>query len=343
VSDGPPPRLHFGGPDRPQRFLRDLLQARIEAVPSGGEIAWVTYYFRDRALADALIRASDRGVRVRVAIEGEPRNPTVNAAVVAMLRDHGLRGGLVVHRPHDPRFGRRAYLHSKIYLFSHPSPHALVGSFNPSGDEPEDDAILADIGDQDRGHNLLVELSDARLVRGLRKRVGAIGRPLPKLSLSHNLGLASGPTRMFFYPRLRTDCIGPEIRALGPGDRVVGAISHLKPDLLTDALAAAAQRGASVSLIVHDTDRRVPEESVEQLSAAGSRIRRYEHPQGLPLHAKFLLVERAGESAAWFGSFNFNKRSRLYNHELLVRSTDPFIVAGLAERYREISAEVTTS
>jgi hypothetical protein len=340
VSDGPQPRLHFGGPDRPPRFLRDLLQERIEAVPPGGKIAWATYYFRDRALADALIRASDRGVRVRVAIEGEPRNPAVNAAVLAMLRDHGLRGGLVVHRPRDPQVGRRAYLHSKIYLFSHPSPCALVGSFNPSGDEPEDDAILADIGDQDRGHNLLVELFDARLVRGLRQRVAAIGRPLRRLSLGHNRSLASGPTRMLFYPRLRTDCIGLEIHALGPGDRVSGAISHLKPDLLTDALAAAARRGVSVSLIVHDTDRRVPEESVEQLSAAGGSVRRYEHPQGLPLHAKFLLVEGAGETAAWFGSFNFNKRSRLDNHELLVRSTDPVIVTGLAERFRQISAEL---
>ena len=340
MSDGPQPRLHFGGPDRPPRFLRDLLQARIEAVPQGGEIAWATYYFRDRALAEALMRASDRGVRVRAALEGQPRNRAVNAAVLAMLRDHGLRGGLTVHRPRDPRFGRRAYLHSKIYLFSHPTPFALVGSFNPSGDEPEDDAILADIGDQDRGHNLLVELFDPGLVRGLRQRVDAIGRPLRKLSPGHNRSVASGATRMFFYPRLRTDCIGQEIRALGPGDRVLGAISHLKPDLMTDALAAAAQRGASVSLIVHDTHRRVPEESVEQLSAAGGSVRRYEHPQGLPLHVKFLLIDRSGETAAWFGSFNFNKRSRLYNHELLVRSTDPVIVAGLAERFRQISAEL---
>ena len=43
----------FGGPDRPARALRDLLEQKVDEVPPGGSIAWITYYFRDEALAEA--------------------------------------------------------------------------------------------------------------------------------------------------------------------------------------------------------------------------------------------------------------------------------------------------
>ena len=49
--------LLFGGPDRPPRYLRDFLESCIAAVPAGGTIDFATYYFRDRALAQALIDA----------------------------------------------------------------------------------------------------------------------------------------------------------------------------------------------------------------------------------------------------------------------------------------------
>ncbi len=335
------PLLHFGGPDKPPRFLRDLLQTRVEAVPPGGRISWATYYLRDRRLAEALIAASDRGVAVRLAVEGAPRNRLVNARVLETLSAHRLNGGLHVHLGKKAPVGKKAYLHSKIYAFSHPVPSVLVGSFNPSGDDPEDPEILADIGDQDRGHNLLVEFRDAKLVRGLERRVRAVGRPLARFCPGQNFALSSGSTRMWCYPRLHNVRLERELDLLARGDRLDGAISHLKPDRLSERIAAAARRGAEVRLIVHDTERRVPQESVQEIEQAGGRVTRYEHPEGLPLHCKFLLVERGGSGrAAWFGSFNFNKRSRLYNHELLVRSAHPDIVNGLAERFEQIAAEL---
>lgn len=310
-------------------------------MPPGGWISWATYYLRDRRLGQALMAASDRGVTVSLAVEGAPRNRAVNAGVLEMLTEHGLNGGLHVHLGKKPPVGKKAYLHSKIYAFSHPVASVLVGSFNPSGDEPEDRSILADIGDQDRGHNLLVEFQDPKLVRGLERRVRAISGALPRWRLRQNLPFASGETRMWCYPRLRDAPLERELGLLGQGGRLTGAISHLKPDRLSERIAAAAARGAEVRLIVHDTERRVPQESVQEIEQAGGRVTRYEHPEGLPLHSKFLLVDRRGSGcAAWFGSFNFNKRSRLYNHELLVRSAHPAIVEGLAERFEQIAAEL---
>jgi len=61
------------------------------------------------------------------------------------------------------------------------------------------------------------------------------------------------------------------------------------------------------------------------------------------LHAKFVIVDQGGSRYAWFGSFNFNRRSYQHNHEVLVGTRDPIILEALAERFDRISAEVSAS
>lgn len=344
MSISPPPHnIHFGGPDRPHRALRDLLQQRVDAVPPGGWIRWATYYFRDEALAHALVAAHRRGVDVGLAVEGQPRRKGANDAALAILRAGLPPAALAVHEPGPGPLAKvHPHLHSKIYAFSHPSPHVFIGSFNPSGNDPEDPDVIAEIGDQDRGHNLLVELADPALVAGLRTQVealmgwrgGMVGRFLP----GQNRVLQGAATRAWFFPRMATSVLDGAFAA-GPGDRVRGAISHLKTGQLAGRLQTAARAGAQVELLVHDTERRVPEATVAALAAAGIAIRRYRHPEGLPLHAKFVIVEHAGQARAWFGSFNFNPRSRWLNHEVLLASDDPALVAALNARFDAIAAE----
>lgn len=335
IPQNPAPRLHFGGPDLPPRALRDLLCARIKAVPAGGEIVWATYYFRDRDLARALMAASDRGARVTLHVEGAPRRKSANAPVLALLAEHGLKGGLHVHKPGlIPKL--HPHLHSKIYYFSHPAPHALVGSFNPSGDAPEDLDVIAEIGDQDRGHNMLVELAEPALAAGLRTRVLGLKRPLLRWRLSQQGALKGGSTMAWSYPRLAPGVMHRALSRLGAGCRVSGAISHLKQGALMEALMRAAVKGAEVRLLVHDTQRRVPQKAVDRLRRAGVSVRRFVHEEHLPLHAKFLLVEEPHKRTAWFGSFNYNPRSNWLNHEVLLASSHPVILDGLAQRFEEI-------
>lgn len=339
MSASPPlHNIHFGGPDRAPRALRNLLQARVDAVPAGGWIRWATYYFRDEALAHALVAAHARGVDVRIAVEGRPRRHGANAAVLAILRAGLPASALDVHAPAGGPLGKvHPHLHSKIYAFSHPAPHVLVGSFNPSGNDPEDRDVIAEIGDQDRGHNLLVELTEPALVRGLAAHVDALAGAglLSRLRPAQNRVLAAGATRAWFFPRLATGVLDAALS----GTRFRGSISHLKSGQLADRLKAAARAGAGVELLVHDTERRVPTRTVAELAAAGIAVRRYRHPEGLPLHAKFLLVEREGQTTAWFGSFNFNPRSRWLNHEVLLASREPALVAALQQRFDAIAAE----
>lgn len=335
------PSVYFGGPDLPPRALRDLLKARVEAVPAGGEIVWATYYFRDRDLADALIAASRRGVRVHLAVEGSPRRKSANRAVIERLAGDRLGGGLHVHAPPAwlPK-GLHPHLHTKIYYFSHPQPCAFVGSFNPSGDEPEDPDVIAEIGDQDRGHNMLVELRSPTLAGAMRAHVLSIGAARARFRPAQNRAVEEEGTTAWFYPRLSTGVIDARLVGLGAGDRISGAISHLTKGALVRALAGASARGAVIRLLVHDTARRVPEATVAALKAAGMEVRRYVHPEGLPVHSKVLLIDRPdGDASAWFGSFNYNPRSRWLNQELLLQSRNPAIVEPLRARFETMFAQ----
>lgn len=330
--------LHFGGPDQPSRALRDLLQSHVDASPPGSSIDWCTYYFRDEALAESLIRASDRGVLVTLTLEASPRRKSANADVIGRLGAHGLDGGL---RLFAPRGLIHPHLHAKIYAFSAPRPIAFVGSFNPSGNQPEDEDVIAEIGDQDRGHNLLFGIEDAALVAALRDHAATIPKRggLFGSRLTQNRVIRSGNTSLYFYPRLRSGQVERELHGLGQGTHVRAAISHLKGAGLVTVLGGAVGRGAKVELIVHDTERRVPERDIARLRDAGATVRRFRHPQGLPMHAKFVLIGKPGNAAAWLGSANFNPRSRWINQEILVRTTDPATIDGLALRFAQIAAD----
>ena len=330
-------RVEFGGPDLPPRRLRNLLQDYVDGSPPGSRIDWVTYYFRDRALAEALMRAADRGVRVRLVLERHPRREDANDQVIAMLRQHGLEGGLHL-RSAEGRGSVEGHVHAKIYAFSSPD-IAWVGSFNPSGDEPENPDVIAEIGDQDRGHNLLLGIKRPRLTEALRRFIAGLAAP-PRRGLiwrwSSYWSIGDGDTRLYFYPRVTRLVVEPRIALLGRSGRVRAAISHLKKGPLTKALARAARHGAHVDLLVHDTERRVSNKAFTALSESGVEIRRVVHPEGLPMHAKFILVERGKRRTAWLGSYNFNDKSRFRNIELLLASTNEELFETLSARFRVI-------
>ena len=318
-------RVFWGGPDRPPRFLRDVLEERIHAVPTGGEIIWVTYYFRDEGLAKALLKARQRGVRVRVVVEGKPRTEAVNSQVRKILKDKdGLGENLRVltHRIIDNRFLRRCRLHEKLYYFSHPTPCALVGTFNPSGNHLEDPVVIQKIGDQDRGHNVLVEVMDPCLVKGLhghaQRMFQAIHGPWERFLPESNRIVVSGQNRILFFPRSKRKEFDLLFDGLGPHCNLKMAVSHLNDPGFCKRLFGLARRGVHIDILAHDTKRRVPAWVEKKMLQNGIIFNRYVHPEGLPMHNKFMLIETPEHQKVAFGSLNLSVRSLHVNHELLV-------------------------
>ncbi|TVV71529.1 phospholipase D-like domain-containing protein [Sphingomonas solaris] len=330
----------LGGPDRVAGTLRAQLLQRVRETPAGGAIDWATCYFLDTELAQALIDASGRGVDVTLVVEGDPGAAHANDPVLALLRADGLRDGLTI-RPRAPRPVRAlaGRLHLKIYAFSHPSPVALVGSFDPAGGPDVDPAVLKAIGDRDRAHNLLVAIEGTRLVERLVRHVRLLGRrrgAIGRLSIENNRVVRERETALYFYPRLRTRIVEPVVARLGQGDRLWATVSHIGR-AAADVLVAAGRRGVRLELVVDDSRRRVPAKAIVRMRRAGVGIRRLRLADELPMQARFVVTDRAGVRTAWFGSHDFTRRARLLNDELLVETHDPALIATLIARFADLA------
>ncbi len=320
--------LHVGGPNAPERALRDVLAAHVRAVPRGGRIAWVTYYFRDRALARELVAAHERGVDVRVLIEGRTRTRGANQHVLALLRPVLGSKLRIVDRPYALR------VHAKIYAFDGPRKSVLIGSFNPSGDQPElEPQVRDEIGDQDRAFNVLVETQDDALVEWLfaqteRLHTSWFAR-VGRFPLASPHSFAHEGEALWLLPRFEQSPLLERLSALPAGARVRLTATHVSGRIALRHLTALTARGVRVEALGESTERRVPRALEARLRAAGVAFTRVAATERVPMHAKFALIEAGGTREAWFGSANWSDRSFQRNFEALMRTRDPALVSEL--------------
>ncbi len=350
LSAIPNHEIHFGGPDQPASRLRDLLAERIEAVPAGGAIDWVTYYFRDRRLAEQLLRAHRRNVNVTVTLEGNPHIPHANREVVSMLAGEqglGKRFRTVCLPPRVPMPGRKMgnpNLHEKLYCFSHPKPVAFVGSFNPSGDDPEDRPdIIHEIGDHNRAHNVLVGISEPALVDGLVNHARWIHRARHRIFepffADGNRTLKGMNTEIHFLPRAQSHAAASFLGRFGNGARIRVAASHLNGTTSIKTMLRLARRGATLEILAEPTLRRVSLKAERKLTEAGIPFRRVTHPESLPMHNKFVLVEQNNQRWVVFGSYNWSTLSFWINQEICAISSQPQLFEAFAERWEVLEVQ----
>jgi phosphatidylserine/phosphatidylglycerophosphate/cardiolipin synthase-like enzyme len=331
-------KVYFGGPDRPAGALAGLLRSRIDAVPEGGEIHWIAYYFGNVDLARALLEAKRRGVDVRLDIEARPRRPEVNTEVLRLLGGKaGLADGLRAVGHILP-----CHVHEKLYFFSHPAPVVYLGSYNPSRGARDSPELLGDIGDQDRGHNFLVEIAAGPPVAFLRAHLRAMhhGRHgiLERFRSDLNAVYESSDLAIWHFPRRSSGVALTSLRQAAARHIRIAA-SHFSDASMARLLASLAGRGAFIEVLVHNTLRRVPQRVERTLRSAGIVFTRYAHPEGLPMHNKFMLLEGTTRRSVLFGSFNLTRTSSWLNHEILLQSKDPDLFSAFARRWDEMKAE----
>jgi phosphatidylserine/phosphatidylglycerophosphate/cardiolipin synthase-like enzyme len=342
--------VYFGGPDRPLGALRDLLLQRVADTPAGGEIDWVTYYFRDRPLARELVRAAQRGVNVRLVLEDRPRIAWANDEVKALLSgEDGLGAGLRLLRlpgiPAPRGLAWKPQLHEKIYAFSHPRPHVLIGSFNPSGDFPEETPeILPRIGDHNIAHNALVEAGDPQLVTIFRRHIRGLHRRgaslLHRFRADPDRSIDLGHSQLHFWPRLGRHPVERLLRDFsGAGPcRIRIAASHIRNPGAIRRIIGVARSGAGIEILSEHTARRVPPRTERKLTAAGIRFRRLGAEQNVPMHLKFVLLERDSEKLSVFGSINWTLPSYWLNHEIAVVTSDHHVFDAFEARWQDLQA-----
>ena len=96
------------------------------------------------------------------------------------------------------------------------------------------------------------------------------------------------------------------------------AVSHLNDKETCKRLFALAGQGVRIEILAHDTKRRVPAWVEKGMLQNGITFNRYVHPEGLPMHNKFMLIDTPDRHTLTFGSMNLSVRSLRANHELLV-------------------------
>lgn len=336
--------MYFAGPAQSGCGLREALQQKIEATPGGGAIDWVTYYFRDRELARQLVRARRRGVSVRLTLAGKPRSSEANDAVIELLSGpRGLGGGLRLVTPWGlpaPR-GRawRPQLHEKLYCFSHPRPVALIGSYNPSADNPElRPDIVAEIGDHQRACNALVGITEPALVAALVEHARRLNNNhaglFYRFSGAANRVLEGTGIKLFFWPRIGKHPIMAFLRQLPTRSRIRLAASHLRSGKMVELLAGLARAGVDIDVAAAACCRRVPPSVERALARARVKMRRVTRPDGHLMHLKFILVEAGNRRWTVFGSFNWTNPSFWLNYEIAAIAADPRLFAAFDRQWQ---------
>jgi len=164
--------------------------------------------------------------------------------------------------------------------------------------------------------------------------------PWERFLAESNRVITSGKTRILFFPRSRSEDFTSLFEGLGAGCRLRMAVSHFNDKDVCKRLFDLAYQGVKIEVLAHDTRRRVPSWVEEQMLRSGITFNRYVHPEGLPMHNKFMLIDTPDHHTVTFGSMNLSVRSLHANHELLVVSENTVLYQAFLRRWNEMLEEV---
>ena len=177
------------------------------------------------------------------------------------------------------------------------------------------------------------------LVRHARALHAARHGPFDRFTPAANRALRCGDVEVHFWPRVRPHPVVSMLQRAAPGTRVRLVTSHLSGPSALHSLTRLARRGLALEVLVGGTERRVPARGERRLAAAGIPVRRVLHPEGLPMHDKFLLIEAPDQRWVVFGSFNWSEPSRRFNREIGVIARDPALFDAFAARWQVLRAQ----
>ena len=115
---------------------------------------------------------------------------------------------------------------------------------------------------------------------------------------------------------------------------------HLNDPDICKRLIGLVHQGVHVEVLTHDTERRVPSWGEEEMLGKGVIFNRYVHPEELPMHNKFMLIDTPERRLVAFGSMNLSIRSLNVNHELLVIAEDSTLYHAFRQRWDEMLCEL---
>lgn len=323
TTDGGPATA-FVLPDAPGPPVETIRGAEDRLLLAG-------YTLASERVADALVAAAERGVRVRVLVDGAPVGGLTRRQ--ARTLDRLYRGGVTVRLVGGPR-ARYAFHHPK-YAVADDRAVVLTENWKPAGTG----------GNGSRGWGVTVrdEETAAALARTFRTDFGARdARPWARVRGTRNDlepgGTANGsyPTRfrphevsvdrvqVLVAPDNAERAVVTRIDGADESVRVLQATAGGPEQPFVRALVRAARRGVRVRLLLNgawyarEGNRAVVEALNERAAREGLDLEaKLADPRGRygKVHAKGLVVD--GETVV-LGSLNWNNHSARENREVLL-------------------------
>lgn len=304
-------QVYFTKPQYPERAanraggIDATIVADIDAAQRRVELA--SFDFDVLSIADALIRAKQRGVEVHVSIDGE----NLEAAEVAELTGKLENAGIPVF--YDER---QAFMHNKFIVVD--DSIVWTGSMNlTANDVFRNNNNMVRIVDQGLAANYTAKSQD--LFSGEGGTAGGSVLVNPTLTLG-----GSSVVNAFSPDEPITDEIVQRLEAAQQSIEVMAFAFTSDP--VADQLIAAKDRGLAVRVVMESRNAKGTGSEMVKLRDAGVDI----HSDGncYIMHHKVIIID---DHLVITGSFNFTRAAQEQNDENVLIVDD----ASLAARFKE--------
>lgn len=257
----------------------------------------VMYQFEDQHIEQELAVASERGVQVRVLLNGGywgKKENTDNDDAYSYLTAHGVAVRWT------PSFF--ALTHEKSILIDTNRLIIMTGNLTPQYYQSSRDFDIVDTDQAD--------IADAAATFDADWNGTTVAHP------SSALVWSPGSQQ-------------PLVDLIDSATSSIDIYNEEMADAaIADALTSAAHRGVSVRILMTDNTRW--HVAWSQLTEAGASVRYFAQKDPLYIHAKVIVVDA---SHAFMGSENFSKGSLEQNRELGILFTDPGTIGTIEQRF----------
>ncbi len=298
------------GSHSPTRVLLDAILSDINSARNSIDVAM--YNFTMREIGDALIKASQRGVAVRVVVDSD----TLEKLDLSRMKQAGIY--VLGDR-------RESLMHNKFLLID--GRILWTGSLNFSAYGAENDEnVFARLESEELAANYRLKFDEMFI----KDRFGADSR---RMTNTTRFNLDGSPVENFFSPEDEID--SRLVKLVNDADDSVHVLAYsFTLNRLADALINADRDGVDVSGVFDEESSRENQGAdFFQLQKAGLNVR-LDGSEGL-MHIKAIIVD--GETVA-FGSYNFTASAENRNDENVLIITDPTFAAEFEEAFERIYA-----
>lgn len=331
---------HRSDTDAPDTTIEDRIIALVDAAVPGSRIRVAMYTFTRATASAALVRAHDRGVDVRIVLDGGADG--AGSEVGALRTGLGAANVHLCDAPGTSCIGT-GIMHDKFFLFSELS------------DGSRDVVVQA-------SHNLTnAQLSmhnNAVIIRGDDLLFGAYEHTWNDLfsdvenASYYRIDDGALATRVYFFPRGSGGDTSVSILDNVTCDgtarvRVAMAFFTDARSAVADALARLARAGCDVRVVAGDASIPVGTTVASTLTAAGVQLTRYPTRSGWDLHSKYVVIDAlyAGSTThrrlVFTGSHNWTGPSLTDNDEAQLRVEDDGVFDAYLSDWEHVRASAS--